>query len=181
MIVLLVLLQYFSITSAELNQAERVARRVFPSTTHIARLPFDLRRRDNDSLRLLVKHVSLPDTLVLLCVYDNHDVLGYAVAANVKGKDQPITFCVVVDEALRITDMDILTYREPYGGEVRQASWLKQFFGKSPEDPLRAGREIRNITGATISVRSVTQGVKDLLAILRALSPCLPHTSEVAR
>lgn len=130
---------------------------------------------------MFIKVVSLPDTLVLLCVYDNRDVLGYAIAANVKGKDQPITFCVVVDERLRIADMDILTYREPYGGEVRQASWLKQFFGKSPDDPIRAGREIRNITGATISVRSVTQGVKDVLAILRALSPLLPHTLEVAR
>lgn len=181
MVLFLVLLQYFSIVPQEMEQAERVARRAFPSATRIERVVSDLKPPEQEMLQTRLRLASVPDTLVVLCVYDNNAVLGYAVAANVKGKDQPITFCVVVDEALHIKDMDILAYREPYGGEVRQASWLKQFFGKSPEDQLRAGREIRNITGATISVRSVTQGVNTLLAILRALSPHLPHTPEAAR
>ncbi len=64
--------------------------------------------------------------------------------------------------------MDILVYREPYGGEVAYEPWRRQFRGKTAADSLRVGREIRSISGATISVHAVTLGVRRLLADLTA-------------
>src|SRR2546427_6382509 len=49
---------------------------------------------------------------------------------------------------------DILVYREPYGGEVAYEPWRRQFRGKSTGDSLRVGKEIRSISGATISVHA---------------------------
>lgn len=102
-------------------------------------------------------------------------VLGYAVIDNVLGKDLPITYLLAVTPDLAIQDLEIITYREPYGGEVGFESWQKQFYGKTPESNLRHGREIRNISGATISARSVTIGVRRTLCILKALRQRLPH------
>jgi len=96
-------------------------------------------------------------------------VLGYALTGDVAGKDRPITVMVATDTAWRVRAVEILAYREAYGGEVRQESWRRQFVGKTPDDPVRWGREIRNISGATISARSVTRGVKTALATLDAL------------
>lgn len=93
-------------------------------------------------------------------------VLGFAIVRNVTGKDQPITFLVAIDPADRLKDVDILVYREPYGGEVAYEAWRRQFRGKSAADSLRVGREIRAISGATISVHAVTLGVKRALADL---------------
>ncbi len=62
--------------------------------------------------------------------------------------------------------MDVLVYREPYGGEVAYEAWRRQFRGKSAADSLRVGREIRVISGATISVNAITLGVKRALADL---------------
>lgn len=89
---------------------------------------------------------------------------GYAVIRNVKGKDQPITYLVAVDTTLTLLDVDILAYREPYGGEVAYEPWRRQFRGHHPGDTLQVGREIRGISGATISVNAVTAGVRAALA-----------------
>lgn len=93
-------------------------------------------------------------------------VLGFAVVRDVKGKDQPITFLVATDTADRLRDIDILVYREPYGGEVAYDAWRRQFRGKSTDDPLQVGRDIRTISGATISVNAVTLGVRKALSDL---------------
>ncbi len=93
-------------------------------------------------------------------------VLGFAVVRNVIGKDQPITFLVATDTADHLKDIDILVYREPYGGEVAYESWRRQFRGKTAQDTLDVGRQIRSISGATISVNAVTNGVRRALADL---------------
>jgi len=90
-------------------------------------------------------------------------VLGFALVRAVKGKDQPITFLVATDPADRLRDIDILVYREPYGGEVAYEAWRRQFRGKSVDDQLEVGRDIRTISGATISVNAVTLGVRRAL------------------
>jgi hypothetical protein len=95
-------------------------------------------------------------------------LLGFALVRAVKGKDQPITFLVAVDTSDQLKDVDILVYREPYGGEVAYESWRRQFRGKTAHDTLEVGRQIRSISGATISVNAVTAGVRRALADLTA-------------
>lgn len=102
----------------------------------------------------------------VLRVARGDSLLGFAAVGNVIGKDQPITFLVAIDPGDRLKDVDILVYREPYGGEVAYEAWRRQFRGKSAADSLRVGREIRTISGATISVHAVTLGVKRVLADL---------------
>lgn len=94
-------------------------------------------------------------------------LLGYARILDVRGKDQPITLLVAADSSLRLRDIDILVYREPYGGEVAYDSWRRQFRGRSAGDSLTVGREIRGISGATISVNAVTSGVRRTMDDLR--------------
>jgi len=113
-----------------------------------------------DSLRV--------DGATVLRVSRADSLLGFAAVDEVLGKDQPITFLVAIDPADRLKDVDILVYREPYGGEVAYEPWRRQFRGKSAGDSLRVGREIRSISGATISVHAVTLGVRRVLADLTA-------------
>ena len=108
------------------------------------------------------------DTVGVLRVSRADSLLGFAAVGNVLGKDQPITFLVAIDPADRLKDVDILAYREPYGGEVAYEPWRRQFRGKSAGDSLRVGKEIRSISGATISVHAVTRGVRRMLSDLAA-------------
>jgi FMN-binding domain len=108
------------------------------------------------------------DTMSVLRLSRAGALLGFAQVRNIKGKDQPITFLVAIDPANALKDVDVLVYREPYGGEVAYEPWRKQFRGKSTSAPLVVGQDIRNISGATISSHSVTLGVRKALADLTA-------------
>jgi Na+-translocating ferredoxin:NAD+ oxidoreductase RnfG subunit len=108
------------------------------------------------------------DTASVLRISRAGALLGFAQVRNVKGKDQQITFLVAIDPADAIKDIDVLVYREPYGGEVAYEPWRKQFRGKRADAQLVVGKDIRNISGATISSHSVTLGVRKALSDLTA-------------
>jgi len=91
-------------------------------------------------------------------------LLGLFVVDHVIGKHLYIDYAVALDTMGRVLRVDILQYRESYGGEVREPSWLAQFVGKTSSSPLRVGRDVRNISGATLSSAHTTEGVKRILA-----------------
>jgi Na+-translocating ferredoxin:NAD+ oxidoreductase RnfG subunit len=106
------------------------------------------------------------DSVDVLRISNGGALLGFAEVRNVKGKERPITYLVAVDSAGATRDIDVLVYREPQGGEVANDAWRKQFRGKTASDPLQVGKDIKNISGATISSNSVTRGVRQALAQL---------------
>jgi len=84
---------------------------------------------------------------------------------RVIGKHLYIDYAVALDPNGRVHRVEILQYRESYGGEVKDQAWLSQFVGKTGGSPLEVGKDIRNISGATLSSHHVTQGVKRILAV----------------
>jgi hypothetical protein len=88
---------------------------------------------------------------------------GIFVADHVIGKHLYIDYAVSIVGG-HVQRVDILAYRESYGGEVRSPSWLAQFVGKTGSSALKVGNDIRNISGATLSSIHVTEGVKRILA-----------------
>jgi hypothetical protein len=66
--------------------------------------------------------------------------------------------------------VEILVYRESRGGEVRHTRFLRQYRGKTDDDPVRTNRDILNVAGATLSVTALNHGVKRVLAVLSLLA-----------
>lgn len=91
--------------------------------------------------------------------------LGWFFEDAVVGKSELITYTLALDASGKITDLEILDYRESHGGEVRLAAWRNQFKAKSATDPVALDRDIRNISGATLSCRHLTEGVHRLLQL----------------
>ena len=83
------------------------------------------------------------------------------VIGNEIGRSYPITFMVVINLDGTVRDVEIMVYREPHGWEVRFESFLSQFFGQDAGNPFD---NVSNITGATLSVRSMTKGIKKAVA-----------------
>ncbi len=96
----------------------------------------------------------------------NGKVDGYAVIQETIGKHRPITYLVGVTPDGKVSDVEILVYRESKGSEVRMKRFNSQYEGKTPLDPIRINKDIINITGATMSVRSVSAGVKRALVLV---------------
>jgi Na+-translocating ferredoxin:NAD+ oxidoreductase RnfG subunit len=89
---------------------------------------------------------------------------GYFFVDAVIGKHELITYAVALSSEGKVLQTEILEYREAYGGEVRSAGWRQQFTGRQHGDPVRIGRDIKNISGATLSSEHVTDGIRRLLA-----------------
>jgi electron transport complex protein RnfG len=99
-------------------------------------------------------------------------LLGWFLVDEVVGKHEFITYACGLTPEGKVVGIDILVYRETYGYQVREADWRNRFVGKSLADAFELDKDVPNITGATLSCRNVTQGVKRLLAVQRtALNP----------
>ena len=92
-------------------------------------------------------------------------LLGFFIVDYVIGKHLVIDYSVSLEPDGRVRRVDILEYRESYGGEIKNPSWLAQFVGKKNGSVLEVNKDIRNISGATLSSRHVTEGVKRVLAL----------------
>lgn len=89
---------------------------------------------------------------------------GWFILDRVIGKHEYITYALALTPDGAVRGLEILDYRETYGGQVRNANWRRQFVGKRAGQSLRLGNDIKNISGATLSSRHVTDGVRRLLA-----------------
>lgn len=72
------------------------------------------------------------------------------------GKTQPITTGFVV-EGGRVKSVEILIYRESHGWEVSKPFFTQQFSNATLTSGDHLSTGIRNIAGATLSVRAVTK------------------------
>ena len=149
---------------------EQARREIFPEGIRTARevlaLPAEAKARLEKQLGRRIDD----DSVDAVKVYDAKDALvGYAVVTDEIGKYRPITFMVGVTPQLTVRDVAVLMYRESRGGEVKRKRFLSQYRGKSAKDPIDVDRDIINISGATISVRSLNAGVKRVLAELTAV------------
>jgi uncharacterized protein with FMN-binding domain len=93
---------------------------------------------------------------------------GYFVVERVVGKHEYIAVAIGINPNGTVKQIEVMDYRESYGYEVRDASWRAQFVGKSVSSPLQLGADIKNISGATLSSKHITDGVKRVLQNLKA-------------
>lgn len=91
---------------------------------------------------------------------------GYVVLQNTIGKHKPMTYMVGVDNQGQVSDVELLVFREARGSEVRTKRFNSQYEGKTVLDPVRINKDIINISGATMSVRSISAGVKRVLVLV---------------
>jgi hypothetical protein len=91
---------------------------------------------------------------------------GYAMIHNTIGKYKHMTYMVGVDAKGACTDVELLVFRDAKGNEVGKKRFNSQYDGKTVSDPIRINKDIINISGATMSVRSMSAGVKRVLVLV---------------
>ena len=91
---------------------------------------------------------------------------GYAMVHNTIGKHKHMTYMVGVDHRGACTDVELLVFREARGNDVGRKRFNAQYEGKTVSDPIRINKDIINISGATMSVRSISAGVKRVLVLI---------------
>lgn len=93
---------------------------------------------------------------------------GYAFIDDVMGQHRPITFAVKLSPEGVVLREEVMVYRESRGDEIRSPRFSKQFHGKTVRDSMRPNKDIDCISGATISSRAITVGVRRALVLFDA-------------
>lgn len=89
---------------------------------------------------------------------------GWFLLDEVLGKHEFITYAVGLTEDGAVKQIEVMDYRETYGGQVRDEKWRAQFTGKKYGAKLKLDEDIQNISGATLSSRHIADGIRRLLA-----------------
>jgi hypothetical protein len=88
---------------------------------------------------------------------------------RVLGKHDLITYAVGLSADGKVKGIEILDYRETFGGEIRDEKWRRNFVGKNAQDPVKLDKDIPNISGATLSSKHVTDGVRRIIHLYETL------------
>ncbi len=111
------------------------------------------------------------ESYVIFVAKSGDRVDGYAVIDDELGQHEPITAAVRFDARGVVTGVEVLAYREAYGGEVREQRFQRQLVGRDAEHLAKLGAGVDAVSGATISSRSMVRLVNRaivLVDILRA-------------
>ena len=102
-------------------------------------------------------------------ISESNSLVGVAILDNVLGKSLPITYLTCFNMDGQLINAHIVKYREDYGYEVGNKRWLNQFIGLDVNSDFIIGKNIDGISGATISVNSVTRGINRSAIIVEYL------------
>ena len=80
-----------------------------------------------------------------------------------------LLFLLLFDLNYKIKKVKVLIYRENYGGEISSKRWLSQFLKSDQNDSFVYGDNISAISGATISVKSITSSINYIMDSIKKL------------
>ncbi|MCB0372182.1 MAG: FMN-binding protein [Muricauda sp.] len=95
--------------------------------------------------------------------------LGYVYVGNAPSLKKTFDYVVLLTPDLAVKKSKILIYREDHGRQVGSQRWLKQFIGRKSGEKLIYGEDIDGISGATVSAKSMTLAVSNVLESMKVL------------
>jgi Na+-translocating ferredoxin:NAD+ oxidoreductase RnfG subunit len=148
----LLLLLFSTSCSVRENTMYEVGRKVFPLGKEIreVRLADDLSNNNR-----------------LFTIEDSSAIIGYLLEKEVRGRSGPFTIMVLIDANFKVKHAAVLEYPHERGRDVRSRKFTRQFNGKGPRDPIRLDQDIVAVTGATISSRAMTNGVREAVELVQ--------------
>lgn len=149
--------EYFDTASAQ--------KALFPSASLFVSTPITLSKDQRAQIERLSDVRQRWDEQPVWRAEKEGQLQGWYIEDRVIGKHEFIRYAVALSPEGRVLGIEIMEYLETYGDQVREATWRGQFLGKTRQSGFKLGRDINNISGATLSCKNVTNGVKRLLAL----------------
>lgn len=160
------------LTEEEMNHAEvfmseeDAVKIMLPKSQQVRKEVLRLTAAQKDTVEQRIGWKFPEDAFDLYIGETNGKVDGYAMVHNTIGKHKHMTYMVGVDSKGECTDVELLVFREAKGSEVGRKRFNSQYEGKTVSDPIRINKDIINLSGATMSVRSISAGVKRVLVLV---------------
>ena len=138
---------------------------IYPENTDIKMHILKVDKKVKKEVEKQVKQKFYRDKLYYWTISQGDTTIAYAFLDNVIGKSMPITFLVLLNINGDIINTNVIKYREAYGGEVSNKGWLQQFINRNNNSSYNIGKDINGISGATISVKSMSKGIQKITTL----------------
>lgn len=160
------------VVAADYLSVDAAQRALFPEAALFEPVIVSLNPMQKEAVAVLAGPQPPHGTLKIWRATASDSTVGFVFIDEVIGKSDLITYGVGIDTNGTLRTVEILSYRESHGGEIRNAAWRRQFAQRNDLAQLEFRTDIKNISGATMSSEHVTQGVRFLLALWQtALQP----------
>ena len=152
----------FAVDYLSIEQAQAL---LVPGADSFIEQPVTLNDEQRDIIKQRSRVRQRNDTQLVWRAEHKGELLGWFLVDEVIGKHEFITYGAAISPGGSVLGIEIMSYRETHGGQVRDESWRENLEGKTLGDPVRLGEDIPNISGATLSCRNVVDGVRRLLVL----------------
>ena len=136
----------------------------FPDADSIDKTKIFLTQQQVDEIESLAKAKLTSKLYVIYEGKREGESLGYAIidTHSLRTKSETVMFVINQDGTLR--QAEVLAFFEP-PEYMAGDKWVELFDNKGAEDSMKLGKDIPNITGATITANSLTSSIRRVLAV----------------
>lgn len=140
----------------------------FPGADRIDKRDIILTQKQAEEIESLSKSKLSTKLYIVYEGFKGDESLGYAIidTHSLRTKTETVMFVINKDGTLR--QAEILAFFEP-PEYMPVSNWIALFYGKSISDPLKPGKDIPNITGATITSTALARTMRQILALARVV------------
>jgi Na+-translocating ferredoxin:NAD+ oxidoreductase RnfG subunit len=149
--------------------AEQAQKQIFPEADQFKANLIKLTDAQKDQIKSLSGMRQRWDEQKVWRVEKAGALVGWFIVDDVVGKHEFITYGVGITSDGHVKGIEVMSYRETKGDQVRDASWRQHFAGKTLNDSFKLDKDVPNISGATLSCRNLLDGVKRLLALKKVV------------
>jgi len=141
----------------------------FPDASEIKKKEIFLSSEESREIEAVSKAKNDSKLYIIYEARSSNETLGYAIidTHKLRTKTETVMFVINTDGTLR--QAEVLAFFEPPDYQAGN-NWIELFEGKSAEDGMKMGKDIPNITGATITANSLSQAVRRILAVFKLAS-----------
>ena len=136
----------------------------FPGADRIDKREIFLTEKQAQEIESLSKSRLTSRLYIVYEGFKGDESLGYAIIDTHTLRTKTETVMFVINPYGTLRQAEILAFFEP--PEYKPGNkWIALFYGKSIQDSLKPGKDIPNITGATITSNSLAQTIRQVLAL----------------
>lgn len=151
-----------------LHSREEALALAFPDAERVENRTFTLSEEQAKRVTTLATTPLESKQVTVYIGYKGEQVLGYTFLDTHMVRTLPATFLIVLSPVGLVQRVQVLAFHEPED-YLPPERWLRQFEQQPLGPDLQLHRNIHGIAGATLSSQSVTNAVRQALALFQVL------------
>ncbi len=147
----------------------RVLQAGFPEADSFSRKVFRLKDNQKEEITRATGQKITSSFVTVYSAQNDNQTFGYGLFDSTRGKSSLIKYFVGIKPDGQILTVEVIEYQGEKGASICRKEFKQQFAGKGISSRLMIGDDIDAMSGATISSRALTNGVRKLVHLWHAV------------